>query len=126
MKRVPVKMEFISKASPAIIYKFLTAPSCLVRWFCDSVDIMEDEYTFSWEGSEEIAHLVDDYEEERLLFKWENAESDKEFLEFVMYKSEITGETVLEITDFADEGEEQEVRDLWNTQIETMKREAGG
>ncbi len=125
MNRVPVKMEFISKASPAILYKFLTAPSCLVRWFCDSVDILEKEYSFGWDGSEEVAILVVDEEEERLQFKWEEAESEEEYLEFVMYKSPITGETVLEITDFADEGEEQEVRDLWDTQIETLKREAG-
>ena len=126
MKRVPVKMEFISKASPAIIYKFLTTPSCLVRWFCDNVDILEQEYTFSWDGSEEVARLVEDHEEERLKFKWDDAETEEEYLEFVMYKSPITGETVLEIVDFADEGEEQEVQDLWSTQIETMKREAGG
>ena len=70
--------------------------------------------------------MVEDHEDERLKFKWEDAESDEEYLEFVMYKSPITGETVLEITDFADEGEEDEVQDLWATQIETMKREAGG
>ncbi len=126
MNRVPVNMEFISKASPAIIYKFLTTPSCLVRWFCDSVDILETEYTFSWDGSEEVAHLVEDREEERLKFKWEEAETEAEYLEFTMYKSPITGETVIEIIDFADEGEEQEIRDLWSTQIETLKRVAGG
>lgn len=125
MNRVPVNMEFISKASPAILYKFLTTPSCLVRWFCDSVDIDDDQYTFSWDGSEEVAVLVEDYEEERLRFKWEDADSDDEFLEFKMYKSPITGETILEIIDYADEGEEQETRDLWETQIDTLKREAG-
>lgn len=125
MNRVPVNMEFISKASPAILYKFLTTPSCLVRWFCDSVDIDDDQYTFSWDGSEEVAVLVEDYEEERLKFKWEDADSDDEFLEFKMYKSPITGETILEIIDYADEGEEQETRDLWETQIDTLKREAG-
>lgn len=125
MKRVPVNMEFISKASPAILYKFLTTPSCLVRWFCDSVDIDDETYTFSWDGSEEVAVLVEDYEEERLKFQWEDADSDDEYLEFKMYKSPITGETILEITDYADEGEEQETRDLWETQIDTLKREAG-
>ena len=126
MNRVPVRMEFMSKASPAILYKFLTTPSCLVRWFCDSVDILETEYTFTWEGSEEVAHLIEDHEEELLKFKWEDADTDEEYLEFKMYKSPITAETVLEIVDFADEGEEQEIRDLWATQIEELKREAGG
>ena len=50
--------EFIFKASPAIIYQFLTVPECLVRWFCDNVDISEDVYTFSWDGAEEDAELI--------------------------------------------------------------------
>jgi len=47
MKRIPVDLEYIFKASPAILYKFLTTPACLVRWFCDGVDINADVYTFS-------------------------------------------------------------------------------
>lgn len=109
-----------------MVYRFLTTPFCLVRWFCDAVDINDTEYTFTWEGSEEVADLVEDYEDERLRFVWLEAESPNEFLEFKMYRSPITDETILEIVDFADEGEEQEVRDLWETQIETLKREIGG
>ena len=62
MKRIPVDLEYIFKASPAILYKFLTTPACLVRWFCDGVDINGDVYTFSWDGSEENAEVVDDIE----------------------------------------------------------------
>ncbi len=67
MKRIPVDLEYIFKASPAILYKFLTTPACLVRWFCDGVDINNDVYTFSWDGAEENAEVVDDIEEERLV-----------------------------------------------------------
>jgi hypothetical protein len=44
-----------------------------VRWFCDGVDINNDVYTFSWDGNEENAEVVDDIEEERLRFRWEGA-----------------------------------------------------
>ena len=125
MKRVPFEMEFIFRASPAILYKFLTTPSCLIRWFCDEVDINADTYTFVWNGAEEIAELVDDIEEERLKFVWEDAEPG-EFLEFRMYKSPVTAETVLEITDYADDDEVDDQRELWESQMRVLKQETGG
>ena len=118
-------MEFICRASPAIIYSFLTTPATLVRWFCDEVDIQDDVYTFSWQGSEEIAVLEDDIEEERVRFVWEDAEDD-EYLEFRMYKSDVTNETVLEITDYCDEGEEDEQQDYWASLVQILRKETGG
>jgi uncharacterized protein YndB with AHSA1/START domain len=118
-------MEFIFRASPAILYKFITTPSCLVRWFCDEVDITGDTYSFSWNGAEEIAEMVDDIEEERVRFQWEEAD-DSEFLEFRMYKSDVTNETVLEITDFCDDDEVDEQKELWASQVSAMRIECGG
>lgn len=125
MQRVKYEMEFIFRASPAIIYKFLTTPSCLVRWFCDEVDITGDIFTFVWNGADEVAERIDDIEEERVRFRWEDAE-DGEFLEFRMYKSDVTNETVLEITDFCDEDEVEEQQDLWESQLNKMRIECGG
>lgn len=114
------------RASPAIIYKFLTAPTAIVRWFCDEVDITGEVFTFSWNGAEEQAEMLDDIEEERIRFRWLDAEDPNEYLEYRMYKSNITNETVLEITDFCDDDEVQEVKDLWQSQIDKMKVESGG
>ncbi len=125
MDRVKLDLEFIFKASPSILYKFLTAPECLVLWFCDGADVTDDEYVFSWEGSEESAILVDDIEEERLRFRFEDGE-EGEYLEFRMYKSDITQQTILEISDFCDKGEEKEQSDLWNTQVAQLRIVCGG
>ncbi|MBP7274369.1 MAG: activator of HSP90 ATPase 1 family protein [Saprospiraceae bacterium] len=126
MKRVSFELEFIFKASPAIVYQFLTTPSCLVRWFCDEVDVQGDYYLFSWEGSTEIAEVVDDIEEERIRFRWLNADDEKEYFEFRIYKSRITEETVLEITDFCDDDEVADQKKLWESQLTRLRREAGG
>lgn len=125
MSRVQIRMEFIFRASPAILYSFLTTPSTLIRWFCDEVDIQNDIYTFSWDGAEEVAELIDDIEEERLKFQWEEAD-DNEYLEFKMYKSDVTNETVLEIIDWCDDDEVEEQKDLWESQIQKLKIECGG
>ncbi|MDH3651653.1 MAG: START-like domain-containing protein [Saprospiraceae bacterium] len=126
MRRVSVEMEFLFRASPTILYKFLTTPSCLVRWFCDGVDIQAEEFVFEWGGSEEIAMLVDDIEDERVRFQWEDADHEDEYLEFRMIISPVTNETIMYITDFCDENEVDDQRKLWENQMELLRRETGG
>jgi len=105
MQRVKLNLEFLFRASPTILYKFFTTPACLIRWFCDEVDIQDDTFTFFWSGYDEVAELVESVENERLKFRWEDADDEDEFLEFRITTSPVTGETILEITDFCDEDE---------------------
>ncbi|MEP7269771.1 MAG: START-like domain-containing protein, partial [Saprospiraceae bacterium] len=100
-KRVLFKVDFLLKASPTIVYHFITTPSALVRWFCDAVDITGEYYTFSWKGNTEVAELLDDIEDERLRFRWLDGEDDDEFFEYRLSTSDITDETIFEIYDFA-------------------------
>ena len=125
-KRVMYKTEFIFRASPTIVYQFLTTPACLVRWFCDEVDISNNVYTFAWDGDEEVATLIEDWEDELLRFEWEDAPAANEYLEFAIVKSPITDETVLTITDFCDANEIKEAQKLWDSQIAQMRVETGG
>ena len=48
MDRIKIDLEYIFKTSPAIIYNFVTTPACLVRWYCDEVDITNDVFKFYW------------------------------------------------------------------------------
>ena len=43
-----------------------------------------------------------------------------------MYKSDITQQTILEITDFCDDDEVQEQKDLWEEQISQLQIVCGG
>jgi len=43
-----------------------------------------------------------------------------------MYKSDVTNDTILEITDFCDEGEEKEQHDYWETLLQNLKKVTGG
>ena len=126
MKRANLELEFIFRASPTILYKFFTTPSCLIRWFCDEVDITDDTFTFTWSGADEVAELVDDIEDERVRFRWLDAEDEEEYLEFRMNRSPVTGETILEITDYCDEDETSDQKALWESQIKVLRQETGG
>lgn len=126
MSRVKIEVEFLLKASPTIVYSFLTTPACLVRWFCDDVDIEGGVYSFDWQGFIQTASLVTDIEDEHLRFEWQDYDYDDEFLEYKITTSPVTNETILTITDFCDDDEVQSQKALWEAQIKTMKAEMGG
>ena len=126
MERVKFTSEFIFRASPNIVYQFLTDPACLTRWFCDEVDINDSTYTFVWSGSPEVAELIEDSEGSMVRFAWEDADDDDEYLEFNITKSPVTGETIMYVTDFADDDEVEDQKALWETQLTRMRAEMGG
>ena len=125
MAREKIELEYLFRASPAILYTFFTTPSNLVRWFCDEVEIEDETYIFSWEGAEEEADLVEDVQDERLRFKWVDADDEDEYLEIRFSKSEVTNQTILEITDFADDDEVSDQKQLWENQIAKLRQETG-
>ncbi len=126
MKRIKVDMEFIFRASPNLLYQFITTPACLVRWYCDEVEINEDLFSFEWNGNIEDAEMVDDIEDERVRYKWLDADDEKEYFEFRMYKSDVTLETILEVTDYCDQGDEKSTKDWWASKVSLLKQECGG
>lgn len=126
MERVKFTSEFLFRSSPEIMYKFLTTPDCLARWFCDEVAIQDDVYTFIWNGAEETAQLIEGKEGELLRYAWDDAESDEEFLEFKFSISPVTSETIVLITDFCDEDEVDDQIALWETQMKRLRSAMGG
>lgn len=126
MERVKIELEFIFRASPTILYQFFTSSSHLVRWFCDEVNITGNTYSFMWSGSEEEAELIESEENERLRFRWLDADDEEEYLEVRLNRSPVTNETILNITDYCDDDEVEDQRQLWESQIKQLKRETGG
>ena len=126
MERAKITVEYLLRASPTILYQFFTTPSNLVRWFCDGADIdAQRVYTFSWNGYEEKAKLVEDIENEIVRFAWTDEDRQGEYLEFKLAISPMTNETILTITDFCDSDEVDEHRDLWDSQIKQLKKGTG-
>lgn len=121
----PFKLEYIIKSSPTILYGFLTTPAGLSQWFADTVDINGKTYSFFWNGSEELADLIDDVENERVRFRWEESDED-EYFEFQIEKSEVTGDTVMYITDFADDFDTEDQKVLWDSQVSKLIKRIGG
>ncbi len=126
MERVQYTLEYLFKASPTILYQFLTEPPCLIRWFCDEVDINADVYSFRWGESEENAYVVDDFEEELFRLHWESAEGDEEHLEFKIFTSDVTDETILHISDYCEPDELDDQKIYWDALMARLRSVCGG
>ncbi|MBP6185496.1 MAG: activator of HSP90 ATPase 1 family protein [Saprospiraceae bacterium] len=125
MARTKITCEFLLRASPTIVYQFLSDTTCLIRWFCDHVEIEDEVYSFYWNGQAEQAELIDDVEDDRLRFVWSDSDVASEYLEFKITTSPVTDETILTITDFCDVDEVADQKMFWEAQIKKMTHVMG-
>lgn len=124
MARKKFTLEYIIRSSPAILFEFLDQPSNLAQWFSDYCDSQGDIFIFGWNGAYQRARQLESIEEEFVKYHWEDSPKD-EFFSFRVYKSEISNETILEVTDFAEQKEIKEQSFLWDKQIEDLKHAIG-
>lgn len=124
MEKVKYTCEIVVRSSPGILYSFLTSGSSLAQWFCDTCDVNEDVYTFGWEGSEENAVRLEFAEDQYVKYQWEGSD-EKEYFDFRISKAVISNETILTITDFAEENEIEDQTMLWESQIQALSSVIG-
>jgi uncharacterized protein YndB with AHSA1/START domain len=117
-------LEFPIRCSPSILYEFLSTPVGLQEWFADKVDQRDSRFLFTWNGSTDVAQILEHVENEFIRFKWDHYGKD-EFFEFSIEQSQVTNETILRITDFADKIDIKDNEQLWNTQVSDLKHRIG-
>jgi hypothetical protein len=117
-------LEYPVRCSPSILYEFLSTSSGLQEWFADRVDDQDDIFSFSWNGSEETAEVVDSEEDKYIRFHWSHAPKD-EYFEFSIEKSEVTNQTILVIKDFAEKKEIKDQSMLWDHQVKELFHRLG-
>ncbi len=119
------ELEFIIKTSPSILYNRLSTPSGLSEWFADDVNVKGDKYTFIWDGSEQDANLISKKDNKHIRLHWLDDEEEDTYFEFSINVDELTGETALIITDFADDDDKEDSIELWNQQVDQLKQGLG-
>ena len=120
-----IELEFIIKTSPSILWNRLSTPSGLSEWFSDDVNVKGEKYTFFWDGSEQEARLISKKDGKHIRFHWYDDEEEETYFEFSVNVDELTGETALVITDFAEDDEKQDSIELWEQQIDQLKHGLG-
>lgn len=124
--RHKISIEYIFSSSVKILFARLSTSTGLSEWFADKVDEKGDEFTFTWNDTEQIAKLISLKQNSQIYFKWLDADDEDEYFGFDIDIHPMTEEIALTITDYVDEGEEEDTIELWNTQIDTLKKYIGG
>ncbi|MFM1874752.1 MAG: hypothetical protein RL266_489 [Bacteroidota bacterium] len=115
-----IEAEYTVNSSPGVLYSRLSTASGLAEWFADDVTIdKEGLYHFTWDGEEEVAKLLSKKNLDFVKFHWMHLEEGT-YLEFRLKTDPLTKDLALLVTFFAEEGEEEAARMLWDNQIDEL------
>ena len=127
MKKTKVRMEYMLKGgSSSIVWSIISTPSGLETWFADKVNAEDKIFTFRWGKTESRqAEVVGIRTNSYIRFHWMDDEERKSFFELKVNYNELTEDLMLEVVDFAYPDEIDDVKDLWESDIEKLKRVSG-
>lgn len=121
--------EFEFRASKKMLFPYISSASGLAQWFADDVNINEDkDYIFIWDGEKNKAKMASHRANSLVKFVFEDKDNEVEanFVELKLEENEMTQSTYLKITDFSDMDDVEELEDLWESMIGTLKEIVGG
>ncbi len=120
--KIKIQLEYVINCSPRVLYNRLSTASGLTEWFADDVRIKGKQYTFIWEGSEQTAEMTLRKENSLVRFTWVDEDG---YFEFKIVRDDLTNDVSLMIVDFAEEDEQEETEELWNSQVSELKHVLG-
>lgn len=127
MKKEKIHLEYLlNPSSKNLIWAAISTPSGLEEWFADKVISNDKKVTFHWGKTEQrSAEIVAIRAFSYIRFKWLDEENEREYFEIKMGSSELTNDYVIEVIDFATPDEVEDLEELWNSQIDKLRRTYG-
>ncbi len=127
MERQKIHREYLLNAtSKSILLSAISTPTGLV--FCFEYSVLSDDkfVTFFWGKTEHRdAEIIAVRAFSFIRFRWLDDEYEREYFELKMTNNELTNDFVLEVTDFTAADEANDLRELWDSQVETLRRTCG-
>ena len=130
MEKTKFVAEYELRASPKMLFPYLSTASGLSQWFAAKVNTMpEQRFDFQWDNESHIARQVSMRQNKGVRFEFiDTAETGSEhnYVDFRVDQSELTQATFLRITDFSTNPDEDDLQDLWDGLIDKLKEIVGG
>jgi len=113
----------LNATSKSILWSAISTPTGLEGWFADRVQSDDKVVTFFWGKTEHRdAEIIAVRAFSFIRFRWLDDEYEREYFELKMTNNELTNDFVLEVTDFTSVDEVNDLRELWDSQVETLRR----
>jgi uncharacterized protein YndB with AHSA1/START domain len=115
-------------ASAQRIFRYLSTPEGLSRWFAEKVRPMSDkQWDMVWDETSHLAKIVafkeNAYVKYQFLPENEHDKKDLAFIDFRLKKNDITDTIFLSVTDYSEMTSLKELDDLWQTLIYGLKKQ---
>ena len=127
MKREKIRLEYLLNAtSKNILWSAISPPTGLEDWFADRVVSNDKIVEFHWGKTERRdAEIIAIRAYSFIRFRWLDDENERDYFEIKMNFNELTNVFVLEITDFAEPDEVEDMKELWESQVVKLRRTCG-
>ncbi|MCU0325302.1 MAG: START-like domain-containing protein [Spirosomaceae bacterium] len=119
--------EFEFKASPKVLFQYISTPAGLQQWFAAKVTIKGDHiYDFIWDNESHPAKMTSQRLNKSTRFDFMNEEQKGNWVEFKLELSELTNTTFFRVTDNSDNTDVEDLNDLWDGLMDKLREIVGG
>ena len=129
MQKFKYSNEYELRASPKMLFPYLSTASGLSEWFCEKVNVKPNHsFDFIWDKESHIAEQTSLRLNKSAKFEFLNTSDnnrDNNYIEFKVEVSDPTGSTSLRITDYSTNTDSEELKDLWDGLIDSLKEIVG-
>lgn len=119
-------------ASIKMLYPYIQTAGGLAEWFADDVTINNQDktYNFFWDNevhkARQTAHRTNHFVKFEFLPENSDDEKDPSYFELRLEFNELTQSVYLKVTDYSDFQDVNELQDLWDGLVETLRKTVGG
>ncbi|GAB3755205.1 hypothetical protein GCM10028817_22910 [Spirosoma pomorum] len=129
MEKIKFVVEYELRASPKVLFPYISTASGLSQWFASKVNTLpEQRLDFQWDNESHIARQVSMRQNKGVRFEFletGDAETENNYVDFRVDQSELTQSTFLRITDYSPTTDEDELYDLWDGLLDKLKEIVG-
>ncbi len=123
------EFEYEIKASPKVLYPYISSASGLQQWFAEKVTVKNSElFIFNWDDETHTGHLVQNKVNKSVKFDFSIADQAplSAFIEIKLDVSELTNATYLKIYDSASTFKSPaDAQELWDYLTDKLKEIVG-
>ena len=123
--------EYPINASAKMIYPYLSTASGLAQWFCDDVRIDEDKvFNFIWDEQNHYAEMSSHRLNRSVRFVFLDGQKqhvhDPAYIDFYIETGELTQEQFLRVIDYSNDGDQDQLQELWDNLVQNLREIIGG
>jgi uncharacterized protein YndB with AHSA1/START domain len=123
--------EFEIKASDKILFPYLSTPGGLAQWFADEVNMEPDKiFNFRWDDAPHYARLTVQRPNKLVRFEFaphpQQISEDPAYIEFRLDRNEMTLSSFLNVTDYSDEENTEDLNSVWTNLVSNLREVVSG